>query len=408
MKQEEHHFLTTGQLAKLTGMTLRTLRYYDKIDLLKPSQYKHTSVRLYRKEDVARLQKIQMLKYIGLSLAEIRQFIQDDTTPEQDLGSSLRVQKELIQYKIAQLQYVSKAIEEALGMVDEQGQEVDWEGLADMMQTIHKEKDWSEQYHNAVRLQARIQLYDQFSWNKIGWHQWFFEHLGSLPHLKVLELGCGDAALWRRNVKLIPETWNITLTDLSAGMLEQARMSLGAHSGRFKFLLADAQAVPFHDNEFDIVIANHMLYHVLDMNRAVSEMHRVLKPGGCLYTSTMSKSHLQEIEQLTQAFDPCIQVLDPVMERFHLDNGREILQASFTAIEQIRFEDYMLIVEVQPLIQYMTSTPMNAREILVGEKLDQFITYLRAKIAEQGSLYITKDSGFFLARKMQEDKEKYL
>jgi len=407
LKPEEHHYLTTGQLAKRTGMTLRTLRYYDKIGLLKPSQYNHASVRLYSKEDVARLQKIQMLKFIGLSLDEIRQFIQDDTTPEQDLGSSLKMQKEIIQYKIAHMQYVSKAIEEALGMVDEQGQEVDWDGLVGMMQTIHKEKDWSEQYHNAVRLQARIRLYDRFSWNKIGWHQWFFEQLGSRSHLKVLELGCGDAALWRRNANLIPETWSITLTDLSAGMLEQARMSLGTHSEQFKFLVADAQAIPFHDNEFDIVVANHMLYHVLDINRAVSEMYRVLKPGGCLYTSTMSKSHLQEIEQLTQAFDPHIQVLDPVMERFQLDNGRETLQASFTAIEQIRYEDYMLIDEVQPLIQYMTSTPMNARKILVGEKLDQFTTYLQAKIAEQGSLYVTKDSGFFLARKMDEDKEKY-
>ncbi|WP_018758533.1 MerR family transcriptional regulator [Paenibacillus terrigena] len=401
---EEHHYFTTGQLAKRTGMTLRTLRYYDKIGLLKPSEHNHASVRLYSKEDVARLHKIQMLKYVGLSLAEIRQYIQDDTTPEQDLGSSLKMQKEIIQSQIAHLQYVSKAIDEALGKVDEQGQQVDWEGVAGVMRTIHKEKDWSEQYHNAVRLQARMRLYDQFSSNKTGWHRWFFEHLGSLPHLKVLELGCGDAALWRRNTDLIPETWSITLTDLSAGMLEQARMSLGAHSGRFKFLLADAQEIPFHDNEFDIVIANHMLYHVLDMNRAISEMHRVLKPGGCLYASTMSTRHLQEIEQLTRAFDPQIQVLDPVMDRFQLDNGRDTLRAAFTEIEQIRFEDDMRIDEVQPLIQYMTSTPMNARKLLVGTKLDQFTTYLKGKIAEQGSLYITKDTGFFLARKTDEDK----
>ncbi|MEC0094058.1 MerR family transcriptional regulator [Paenibacillus macquariensis] len=399
MKPEECHYLTTGQLAKQTGVTLRTLRYYDKIGLLKPTQYNHASVRHYSKEDVAQLQKIQMLKYIGLSLTEIRQFILDDTAPEQDLRSSLKLQREIIQYKISHMQYVSKAIEEALGMVDEQGQEVDWKGLADIIQTIHKEKDWGEQYHNAVRLQARIRLYDQFSWNRKGWHSWFFEHLGTVPNLKVLELGCGDAALWRRNANLIPETWNITLTDLSVGMLEEARMSLGMHSERFRFQIADAQEIPFHENEFDIVIANHMLYHVLNINQAVSEMHRVLKPGGCLYASTMSKSHLKEIEQLTQAFDPQIQVLDPVMERFELDNGKETLQASFTEIEQIRFEDYMMIDDEQPLIHYITSTPMNARKILIGAKLDQFTTYLRSKITDNEKIYITKDSGFFLARK---------
>jgi len=392
-------YLTTGQLAQRTGMTLRTLRYYDKIGLLKPAKHNHASIRLYSKDDVARLQKIQMLKYIGLSLSEINQIILNDTQPQPDLRSSLKMQKDIIQQKIAHMLFVSKTIEEALTMVDDQEEELDWEGLENIIQSIHKEKEWREQYYNAARLQARIQLYDQFSSNKTSWHRWFFEHLGSLPHLKVLELGCGDAALWRKNADLIPETWSITLTDLSHGMLEEARMNLGGQSGRFKFLIADAQAIPFHDNEFDIVIANHMLYHVLDINLAVSEMHRILKPGGLFYASTMSKSHLQEIEQLTQAFDANIQVLDPVMERFQLDNGREMLQNSFTELERIRYEDYMLIDDEHPLLQYITSTPMNARKVLVGEKLQQFRTFLKAKIAEKGSLFITKDSGFFQGKK---------
>ncbi|MGG1638423.1 MerR family transcriptional regulator [Paenibacillus sp. NRS-1760] len=399
MRRLESPFLTTGQLAQRTGITIRTLRYYDKIGLLKPAKQNNSSTRLYSKDDMTRLQKIQMLKFIGLSLSEISQIMFNETQPERNLRSSLKLQKDIIQHKIAHMLDVSKTIDEAMAMIDDQGEELNWEGLASIIQSIHKEKEWCEQYYNAVRLQTRIRLYDQFSWNKIGWHRWFFEHLGSLPDLKVLELGCGDAALWSRNANLIPETWSVTLTDLSQGMLDEAKVLLGGHSGRFKFLLADAQAIPFHDNEFDIVIANHMLYHVLDINQAVSEMHRILKPGGHVYASTMSKSHLQEIEQLTKAFDPNIQVLDPVMERFHLDNGSEMLHNFFMEIKQIRFEDYMLIDHELPLVQYITSTPMNARKILVGEKLDQFKTYLQAKITEKGSLYITKDSGFFYGKK---------
>ncbi|WP_231571061.1 MerR family transcriptional regulator [Gordoniibacillus kamchatkensis] len=148
MKPEERQYLTTGQLAKRTGLTMRTLRYYDKIGLLKPAQYNQSSVRLYGKEDVARLQKIQMLKYVGLSLSEIRQFLLSDNAPEQDLRSSLKMQKEIIQHKIAHMQFVSRAIEETLGMVDEQGQGVNWKDLADIIQTIHQENDWSEQWRH--------------------------------------------------------------------------------------------------------------------------------------------------------------------------------------------------------------------------------------------------------------------
>lgn len=402
MKRGDKEYLTTGQIAKRTGMTIRTLRYYDQIGLLKPSHYNHASARLYSKEDLVRLQKIHALKYIGLNLADIKQIIQEGSFPEQDLRSSLLMQKEVIRQKIAHMQYVSKAIDEALDMLGENQAEADWDSLSDIIQMIHTENNWGEQYRNALRLQARIQLYDRFSANKIGWHRWFFDQLGSIPDLKILELGCGDAALWSRNIDMVPPSWNITLTDISQGMLEAARTNVHDRSSQFTFLAADVQSIPFHDCEFDVVIANHMLYHVLDIEKALSECYRVLKNDGMFYTSTMSKSHLQEMEQLVRTFDPAIRVLDDVMERFHLENGMEILASRFSDIEWIRYEDYMEVNETEPLIHYMTSTPMNARYCLVGEKLEAFRAFLNEKIREgNGSIYITMDSGFFLSRKIR-------
>ncbi|CAM4444468.1 ubiquinone/menaquinone biosynthesis C-methylase UbiE/DNA-binding transcriptional MerR regulator [Paenibacillus endophyticus] len=400
MKRRDKEYLTTGQIAKRTGMTIRTLRYYDQIGLLKPSQYNHASVRLYSKEDLVRLQKIHTLKYIGLTLADIKQIIYEGSLPEQDLKNSLMVQKEVIRQKIVHMQYVSKAIDEALDLLREHPTETDWDSLSDIIQTIHTEKNWGEQYRNALRLQARIRLYDRFSANKIGWHRWFFDQLGSASDLKILELGCGDAALWSRNIDRVPPSWSITLIDISPGMLEAARTNVNDQRNQFAFLMADAQAIPFQDSEFDVIIANHMLYHVLDIGQALSECHRVLKHDGQLYTSTMSKSHLQEMEQLARAFDPDMRVLDNVMERFHFDNGANILASQFTDMELIRYEDCMQVDEAEPLIQYMTSTPMNARFYLTGDKLEAFRSYLNEKIQEgNGSIYITMDSGFFLSRK---------
>lgn len=398
---EDNEYWTTGQIAKRTGLTLRTLRYYDQIGLLKPSHVNHASARLYSKEDLVRLQKIDTLKFIGLSLDEIKPIIHGDSFPEQDLRSSLMLQKEVIRQKVSHMQYVSKAIDEALDMLGKQRAATDWDSLSDIIQTIHTEQDWGEQYRNALRLQARIRLYDAFSANKIGWHRWFFDQLGSEPNLRILELGCGDAALWSRNKDRIPSSWSITLTDISSGMLEVARSNVQDSSGRFAFLAADAQSIPFHDGEFDVVIANHMLYHVLDIEQALSECHRVLKKDGLFYTSTMSKAHLQEMEQIAREFAPELRVLDDVMERFHLDNGTEILSSRFSVIDLLRYEDYMKVDEAEPLIHYMTSTPMNARDYLKGDKLKAFRAFLDKKILEgHGSIYITMDSGFFRSRKI--------
>ncbi len=62
----------------------------------------------------------------------------------------------------------------------------------------------------------------------------------------------------------IPSTWDITLSDLSSGMLDSAWRNLVVTGRNYKFKEIDAQEIPFEDETFDAVIANHMLYHVPD------------------------------------------------------------------------------------------------------------------------------------------------
>lgn len=68
-------FWKVGELATLTGLTIRTLRYYDQINLFSPSQYTDSGHRLYTKSDLTRLQEILALKQIGLSLDDIKAFV---------------------------------------------------------------------------------------------------------------------------------------------------------------------------------------------------------------------------------------------------------------------------------------------------------------------------------------------
>ncbi|QMV43865.1 MerR family transcriptional regulator [Cohnella cholangitidis] len=386
---------TTGQIAKQTGITVRTLRYYDQIGLLTPSQINQASARLYNKSDLIRLQKIQTLKSIGLSLVDVKRILHEDESSDQDLLNSLRMQKEFILSKYAHLNFVVRAIDEAMSVCEGTNGDGDWKSLFALFDVVNTERRWLEQYLTANRLQARIDLYDRFSANRMGWHRWFFEHLGTQPNLRVLEVGCGDGTLWERNRDRIPESWQITLTDISQGMVNEARGKTEHSGGNFKFLAADIQDIPFHDNEFDVVIANHMLYHVIDQSKAMAELVRVLKPGGALFASTMSRDHLSELETLVGAFDPQLEVLDPVMERFHLDNGTRILEGWFSEIKEVRYEDHLLVNDIIPLLSYITSTPMNAREILTGKKLNEFRAFLNERITSEKPFYITKDSGFF-------------
>lgn len=399
---------TTGQLSGLTGVTVRALRYYDRIGLLKPSRV-HNGVRLYGKEDLIRLQKISTLKFIGLGLDDIQEALERETEGL-DLRSSLFLQRQLIRQKIRHMQRVEQAVDRSIGALDRRADEPDWMELADIIQTARRDSDWSDQYLNAARLQARTRLYDSFSVNPVGWHRWLFDHVleeggklqtGAAPDgrpLKVLDIGCGDASLWNRNRERIPADWDITLADASSGMLDEARAALEDAAGRFRFQHADIQALPFPPGGFDLVFANHMLYHVEDLNRAGSELRRVLSPSGRLFASTMTPEHLREMELLAREFDSSLQVLDRAVERFSLHNGAERFAAFFEAVRLFRYEDALEVNEAGPLIGYMTATAADAGRLLRGERLEAFAAFLESKINEAGKLRLSKDMGLFLFR----------
>ena len=139
------------------------------------------------------------------------------------------------------------------------------------------------QYADSRNLDARFQLHDRFSVNQYGWHEWVFDHLQLPGRARVLEIGCGPGLFWQKNASRRPASWDVTLTDLSPGMLADARRALASPGATHRYATADARHLPWPDAQFDTVIANHMLYHVPDRPRALAEIRRVLRPGGRLY-----------------------------------------------------------------------------------------------------------------------------
>ena len=115
---------TVQQLAKLSGVSKRTLHYYDEIDLLKPKAIRSNGYRIYGSEEVTRLQQILFFKSFGLSLIEIQTIMaQDKVTIYQTLQSQ---QMKLIQQKISleqQIQALSQTLQEYQGEITMTDQE---------------------------------------------------------------------------------------------------------------------------------------------------------------------------------------------------------------------------------------------------------------------------------------------
>src|SRR6185436_15124412 len=107
-------FYRTGQFARRASVTLRTLRYYDRVGLLCPRQHTESGYRLYVDEDLLRLQQILALKFLGFSLQEVQACL--DTGPR-GLGEVLAQQKAMLGEKRRQLETVLRAVEETEGLL---------------------------------------------------------------------------------------------------------------------------------------------------------------------------------------------------------------------------------------------------------------------------------------------------
>jgi ubiquinone/menaquinone biosynthesis C-methylase UbiE len=180
-------------------------------------------------------------------------------------------------------------------------------------------------------------------------------------------------------------------------MVREARENLEDSLGNFEYLAIDAQSIPFEARSFEGVIANHMLYHVPNIEKALVEIRRVLKPGGRFYSTTVGESHLMELYDLVGQFAQDGNIWEEILpEKFLLENGKNVLSNNYMEVTLSRYLDRLIITEVEPLVRYVQSM-MIGKSVLSPSKFNEFVEFVTREIAIKGSFTITKDSGIFEA-----------
>lgn len=380
------NYYKTGEFARLANVSERTIRYYDKIGLLKPSFVMENGYRQYSDLDLLKLQKILSLKHLGFSIEEIFPMVMDNT----NLKESFELQIDLIEDKISHLQSLKDALKRASNSSN-----LSWNMILSLVQLSNEETNIIEQYKNAKNLNDRISLHEKYSTNSQGWFNWLFEKIDFSRVNRLLELGCGNGKLWQEN-QIDLRNREIFLSDISEGMVEEVRNKLGSD---FNCIVADAEKIPFKDAYFDSVIANHVLFYLNDLNQGLKEISRVLKSNGILYCSTYGSRHMKEITDIVQNFDSRVNLSNhSLYDVFGLENGECILKKYFTSVQRMDYQDSLEITESKPLIDYIMSCHGNQNEIL-GPRLSEFKEYIEELLVNNGKIIVTKQAGLFVCGK---------
>ena len=254
-------------------------------------------------------------------------------------------------------------------------------------------------------LMTRINIHNQFGGRDID--EWMLQVLALQEGIKILDIGCGAGKQCFSFYNYLKGNCDITGGDINQALLEQARKDKAGKRIQFLDNLDFNKPLPFQQDTFDLVSCCFAIYYAEDIPFTIREMHRILKPGGRLFTTGPMPNNKQLfydiIKTSTQKPIPPM----PGSSRYStliLDAIRK----TFTNVNVKIFENPLTFQSVEPFITYTRASLSEDRKLWTGlfDNKDDF-EQLMAKITveatrrlqQENGLVMTKVVGGFIATK---------
>ncbi|MCP4541263.1 MAG: class I SAM-dependent methyltransferase [Chloroflexi bacterium] len=263
----------------------------------------------------------------------------------------------------------------------------------------------SKTYATEEPLAVRIRTHESYTQPKVDFHTWVLDRIPWHGDEWVLDIGCGSGAYIEPVCQRLTQGGRLLAGDLSWGMLcNVAAKSLPEHAD---LLNGDAMNIPLSDGCCDVVMANHMLYHVPQIEAAMTEIRRVLRPGGRFIGATNTRYSMQEfiteVENACRALGYPIEFSPiPARIRFTLENGWDFIRPFFLDVKQEIIESALIFPEVSPAVAYINSLrdiygPQLPDDLVWEALMEQVERQIESSLANQGEYRVAKTTGMFVA-----------
>jgi SAM-dependent methyltransferase len=266
-------------------------------------------------------------------------------------------------------------------------------------------------YANSTPLACRIKTHQRYTVPRVDFVQWVLDLICWAGDEYVLDIGCGSGSYVEPVAeRLTGSTGSLTrvtrhiIGDLSLGMLRDLRRTTDLPT-----INLNATSLPITADSYDVVLANHVLHNVPDVNQAVEECRRVLRKKGWLLAATNSQSTMAELAALIRAgYDrlgvPLSVLPDKPFRNFSLENGKTILNRQMAYVERHILHSALVFREAEPLLAYVNSTrgiyePDLPNTASWDALLAVWHDMIADHIALHGEFRVGKVSGAFVALK---------
>ena len=259
-------------------------------------------------------------------------------------------------------------------------------------------------YTDERAMMVRKKMHDLYSNPHVDMPSWVLDRYQWKGDESVLDIGSGPGTYLDSLLPRI-ENGRYTAGDISQGMLKALRAK-----GDTSASVMDAEALPFPDNTFDVVLANHMLYHVPNVEDAVKEFRRVMRNSrSMLIVATSSEYTMPEFNTLMQRAIRLLRqgAADDITEHsplqgFSLETGTSILARHFPSVVRYDIPGAIVFPDTEPVIEYFESSrPFYELRLPEGIFWEEFITIMANQVGRLiehfGELVVSKVSGAILA-----------
>jgi ubiquinone/menaquinone biosynthesis C-methylase UbiE len=253
---------------------------------------------------------------------------------------------------------------------------------------------------------TRIDIHQKFGGRDID--QWMLDLLQPAKDSRILDVGCGAGKQCFLYHKYTGGTAKITGGDVSVELLEKARIENAKLGNPVEFIELDFnKPFPKSDNEFDLESCCFAIYYATDIPATIREMHRVLKPGGRLFTSGPMPENKKVFYDIIR--EATGKPIPPMPGSSRYSTGiYNAMEATFSKVDIHVFENPLTFSTVEPFIAYTRASLSEDRKLWTSlfathedfERVMAQITDVAADwLKRDGKLVMTKVVGGFIATK---------
>lgn len=386
--------MTSGEIAKKTGVSQKTVRLYDEKGLLKPSGYSEGNYRLYDRSALAVLEKIIALKQIGFSLEEIH----DNLAAEKDMDIT-----EVLTRQLKTLEAKRYEIEKAIASINSvllREAEPDWDSVAEIVKTMQIDQGADVNHYQALLRNAGQ-----------DWYVTIYKSLDLQKNTKVLDLGCGYGKLWRNSWSDIPAGVVVDGYDLQGSWAD----NFAEYAEQHKDTLTDETEVKvfFEDIEadttwegiernagqgggYDLVIAHYLLDFIKDKEVFLVRVANALALHGMCSINGASVSRecvfWQDIFGKLQLRTDFLKDREKHAKKEQTE-FEELLSRQFSKVEKVTLESWMRYTDGTEAYVYLLDRYPEAKKYLAEHEavLKEFFVSV---IKEKGAFMIPKSTDF--------------